>query len=86
MADPFEDHVPSLTSPGFDFYEIMPDDEAEIDPRPRAVRINIGGDLVAVNTSGAEVSFTVASGEVLAIRFKRIMATGTSAAGIVGIV
>lgn len=86
MADPFKDHSQSLTSPGFDFYEITPHDTAEIDPRPRAIRVNLGGDIVAVNAAGDEVAFTLVSGEVLDIRFRRIKATGTTASGIVGII
>jgi hypothetical protein len=76
----------NATAPA-DFYEaVTPSDTVELTHISRAIYVGTGGNLVAVRTTGAEVSFTaVPDGTMLPIRVKRIKATGTTATNIVSL-
>lgn len=83
--DWFEPSDHNLSAPARRAFAITPDNTNEIDPLPKAVRFNTAGTVAlrAVD-SAADVSLTVAAGEVLALRVSHIRATGTTATGIVG--
>lgn len=80
MADPFQYLSDTVSSPARKIFLITPHATNEIDPLPKAIRCNVAG-TVAVRTidSTADVSITMAAGEVLPIRAQYIRATGTTA-------
>ena len=87
MADTFANLSKGLGSPATDWFAITPDDNNDLAVRPRAIRVGIAGTITVVGDSrGSGVSFTVAAGEILPLRPLRVMATGTSAGEIRGLV
>lgn len=84
MTDTFHAYNPSLDSPAENHFEITPSDTADLPFRPRALRIDTGGTIVMRDDAQQDVSYTVADGEILAFRPWRVLATGTTATGIVG--
>lgn len=66
---------------------ITPNDSTDIDPKPcRAVYIGGAGNISLIPEGGSEaVTFAVIAGQVLPVRAKRIMATNTTATGIVAL-
>ena len=83
-TDRFSDRQEGLTSPASRHWPITPDDDNDCDPKPRAIRIGTGGNLVIRDEQNNDVTYVVADGEVLPFRPKRIMAAGTDADNIVG--
>jgi hypothetical protein len=79
-------HLP-IDGPAYNHAAITPSDTEELAVLPRAIRCNVGGDIVVTmpgaDGSDVDVTYTVADGEVLDIRPKKIKATGTDAEGIV---
>jgi len=85
MPDKFASHADGLTTPAQDFVAITPNDAADLADRPKALYIGGAGTLVLRNAAGASVAFAVQAGSVLPVRPNRVMATGTTATGIVGL-
>jgi hypothetical protein len=87
MTDRFADSTSGLDAPASHGFSVTPDDAADLAETTRALYVGTTGDIAVVLASGAMLSFgNVASGSVLPLRTKRVMATGTTAAGIVGLV
>lgn len=63
---------------------ITPNDSADLTEVPRAIRCNAAGDvkliLVGNPVDATGVVYTVAAGEVLDVRPRRVLATGTDVA------
>ena len=86
MKDRFSDHSTGLTSPAEDAVAITPDDEADLGQAPRALYVGGSGSLRAVLVSGNTVDFTdLKAGMVYPFRLRRILASGTTATGLVGL-
>ena len=64
---------------------VTPNDAVELFPIPKAIRVNGAGDLALRGRDGVAVTFAVAAGETLPLRPKVVLATGTTATGIVAL-
>lgn len=85
--DPFDAASDSLTAPARRTFAITPDDQAELSVVSKAIYVGIGGDVVLRTVdSDTDVTFAnVQNGTILDLRCLHVRATGTSAAGIVGL-
>lgn len=87
MADPFDDYIRTLESPASSGFAITPDDETDVTNTTRAIYVGSAGD-VAVILDDDETAITfggVSAGLILPVRVRRVLATGTTASGILGL-
>jgi hypothetical protein len=86
MLDPFRRHETSLTSPAERAEAIVPSDSTELSQATRAIYVGGTGDLRVRMLSGATVTFAnIQGGMSYPLRLRQIMATGTTATGLVGL-
>jgi hypothetical protein len=86
MTDSFRKHSRSLTSPPEHALAILPDDAGDLPQVTRALYVGVGGDLAVRMCGGEAVTFAgVAAGTLLPVRVSRVLASGTTAAGILGL-
>jgi hypothetical protein len=83
--DQFKDHAQSLESPATRLAEIVPSDTAPLAFVTRAVSVETAGHLQIVTAAGDTGRIFVAAGVPFPLRAARILATGTTATGIVGL-
>jgi hypothetical protein len=86
--DNFNDAADSLIAPARSVFVITSSDTASLPIATKAIYVGRGGDLVlrAVG-DGAAVRFTnVANGAILPIRVAAVLATGTTASDLVGLI
>ena len=83
--DMFAQIIPGFTSPAGSAAEVTPDDAADLAVPSRALHIGGGGDLVALMDGGQTATFKAEAGALLPIRVRRVLATGTTATGIVAL-
>lgn len=78
---------PLHTSAPENAFPIVPSDVDDIDAITRAVYVGSGGNMVVrMSGSGGNVTFrNIPSGALLPIRISRVLATGTTAADIIGL-
>ena len=88
MADQFSSHQAGLNSPATSAFAITPNDSADLAETTRAVYVGTGGNVTCIlaDDSSSVLFTTISSGTMLPIRVKKVLATGTTASGIVGIV
>jgi hypothetical protein len=87
MTDRFETTVASLNGPAVHAFPVTPDDATALPETTRALYVGSGGAVSAELQSGAVATFAaVAAGSVLPVRIVRVLATGTTASGLVGLV
>lgn len=87
MPDRFSTHSPALTSPATHGFAVTPSDSLDLAETTRALYVGSGGTLVLRLLSGQTVTLAgVSAGSVLPLRADRVLATGTTAANIVGLV
>ena len=84
MSDPYLLTQVGRTSPGVQHAAITPNDGADIPTIPRVLRIGGAGTIALRDRTGVDVTYTVTDGEVLLFSPARVLATGTTATGIVG--
>lgn len=84
MADAFEGYATGKSDPANYHFSITPNDSTDLANIPRALRIDGAGTVALHDQAGTAVTYTCAAGEVLSIRARRVLATGTTATGIVG--
>ena len=85
MNDVFEDHAQSLTSPVTAAETISPSDTTDLTQATRALYVGVGGELAVQMLSGDVVTLNnVQAGVLYPLRARRVMATGTTAAGLIG--
>lgn len=87
MADQFSGYSAGLSGPAANFAAVVPSDSTDLPNTCRSLYVGTGGS-VAVQPAGggAAVTFTnVPNGSVLPVRASRVMATGTTASGIVAL-
>ncbi len=65
------------------FRNITPDDTANLDHLPDGLYVSGAGTLTLLGVDNVQATLTVTAGSYHPLRPKRIMATGTSATGIV---
>ncbi len=86
MPDSFSGHASGQTSPAADAAAITPDDAQDLSAPTRAVYVGSAGALRVQMLSGAVVTLTaVQAGAVYPLRLRRVMATGTTAGGLVAL-
>lgn len=87
MTDRFAHTADSLSSPATHAFSITPADNANLPETTRALYVGGGGTLALRLQSGAEVTLAgVGQGTLLPLRADRVLATGTTASAIVGLV
>jgi hypothetical protein len=87
MADRFRNSSPSLAGPASDGFAVTPHDSNLLSETTRGLYVGGAGNIAAVMASGVSVTFSaVPAGTVLPVRLTRILATGTSATSMVGLV
>jgi len=87
MTDRFKDTSSGLSGPAFDAFAITPSDANDILEVTRALYIGGGGNITLITKGGTQTTFAgVSAGAILPIRTSRVMATGTSATNIVGMI
>ena len=65
---------------------LTPDDANELTIVTRSIMVNVGGDVVVIfNDDTTSVTLTLQAGVVYPFRVKQILATGTTATGIIGL-
>ena len=79
MSDPFAGYSEGLTSPADDHFAITPNDGVDLATVPRALYVNVAGTLVLHDKSGTAITYNVTAGQVLPLRVRRVLATGTTA-------
>ena len=83
--DQFKDHAQSLESPAMRLTTIVPNDDAVLAFVTRAVAVETAGHLQVVTAAGDSGRIYIAAGVPFPIRVVKVMATGTTATGIVGL-
>ncbi len=87
MPDRFASNIPSLTSPATHGFAVTPNDTLDLSEATRAIYVGAGGALAVRLLSGQTATFAgVAAGTILPLRADRVLATGTTAGSIVGLV
>ncbi|MEP4199312.1 MAG: hypothetical protein ABJL99_27110 [Aliishimia sp.] len=86
MKDDFESYTTSLTSPARDADPITPDDATDLNAVTRGIFVGASGNLQVQMLSGQTVTFNnVQAGVVYPLRVARVLATGTTAAGLIAL-
>lgn len=83
MTDIFKDHQSGLESPASRLAEIVPDDNAPLPFASRAIVAESPGHVHVTTVSGDTGRVFLSAGVPFPLRATRIMATGTTATGIV---
>ncbi|MCD7059664.1 spike base protein, RCAP_Rcc01079 family [Pelagibacterium xiamenense] len=87
MSTTFPGRTASMSGPAGDVFTITPDDAVDLAQTTRAIYVGVTGDLAVVAASGAQATFAgVPGGTVLPLRVARVLASGTSAGSLVGLV
>lgn len=86
MTDLFATRSPSLTSPAQDVFAITPSDAVDLAFATRAIRAAGAGNVVLITLAGQQRTCAFAAGETRAIRATRVLASGTTATGLEGMV
>lgn len=86
MKDEFESYATGLTGPARAADPITPDDANDLAVATRALYVGTAGSLQVRMVSGQTISFAnVQAGVVYPLRIAQVMATGTTAADLVGL-
>ena len=86
MTDNFENIRPALESPAEGVLEVTPDDGTDLTVVSRALFIGVAGDIAVQAKDGSTATFSnLIAGFILPIRATRVLATGTTASGIVAL-
>lgn len=87
MPDRYAQTAIALSSPATHAFPITPADLADLPETTRGIYVGGSGALALKMPSGAVVTFSgVPQGTVLRLRADRVLATGTTATGLVGLV
>nr|WP_272211963.1 hypothetical protein [Marinicella sp. W31]MDC2877854.1 hypothetical protein [Marinicella sp. W31] len=87
MTDRFATRNATPTSPAYSGFSITADDALPLEEVTRALYIGISGNLSATLISGETLTFeNLPSGFILPVRISHVLATGTTAGALVGLV
>ena len=85
MTDTFKTHSRGLTSPPEHAIAIVPSDAGTLANVTRALFVGVAGSVAVRMSGGGSVTLAnVPAGTLLPIRVDRVLATGTTAGGILG--
>lgn len=86
MKDEFDEYKTGLTSPAREAAEITPDDATDLAVPTRAIFVGEVGNLAVQMLSGQTVTFSnMQAGIIYPLRVARVLATGTTATGLLGL-
>ena len=87
MADRYEGFARSIVGPARSGFAVAPDDATPLAAVSRAIYVGTGGDLVVVLADDADpvTLAAVPSGMLLPVRVRKVLATGTTADGLVAL-
>ena len=86
-TDRFQGVPSGIDGPGDDAFAVTPSDGAAFAVAARSLYVGTSGDVTLITRAGASIKFTaVPAGAILPVRCVQVMATGTTASNIVGIV
>ncbi|KIC45463.1 hypothetical protein RA29_20700 [Tateyamaria sp. ANG-S1] len=86
MNDEFKNHATGLSAPARDAEPIIPDDAIDLSVATRALYIGEAGSVQLRMVSGQDVTLAnVQAGVIYPLRIARVMATGTTASGLVAL-
>lgn len=86
MADEFSSYRGGITAPASHGATLVPSDSTMLTRSTRAIFVGTAGDLAVRLVSGDEVVLTNAiAGMVYPLRVTHVLATGTTASGLVGL-
>ena len=87
ILDIFQDHHNGLTGPICGGFDVTPDDGSDLATMTRGVMVSSAGDVAVVLKNGDAITLPgLAPGVIYPIRIARVLATGTTAAGIKGLI
>lgn len=86
MADEFSSYRGGITAPASHGAALVPSDSTALGRSTRAIYVGTAGDLAVRLVSGDEVTLTsVIAGMIYPVRVTHVLATGTTAGGLVGL-
>ncbi len=86
MPDPFDSHASTLTSPARSAQAITPSDSAALAQVTRGLYVGQSGSVRVKMASGDLVTFAgMQGGMAYPLRVAQVLATGTTATGLVGL-
>lgn len=85
MKDPFLNQTPGLESPAARLASVTPNDAADLAFPTRAIAVGAEGFVQLITIMGDTGRVFIVPGAPFPIRARRILATGTTASGIVGL-
>lgn len=84
--DSFKEYPVTPNSPIRDAAGVTPDDAIDLAEVTRALYVGVAGDIALITAGGQSVVFqAVPAGSLLPLRTSRILATGTTAGGIMAL-
>ncbi|MGJ8543871.1 MAG: spike base protein, RCAP_Rcc01079 family [Sulfitobacter sp.] len=87
IADSFSEYSPGLSSPVQGGFDITADDAVDLPQVTRAVMVTGAGDVTALFKNGDTLSLAgLVPGVIYPLRVMRVLATGTTATGLKGLV
>ena len=87
INDPFASHAQSLNGPVTGGFDVTPDDTTDLAPLPRALMVSTVGDVAVRFPDGSDMILPgLSPGVIYPLRAARVLATGTTATGLKGLV
>lgn len=87
MLDRYEGIAPVSNGPAIDAFDIAPNDSTDLPEVTRALFVGQGGTIAAVTQEGTTITLNnVTTGAILPLRVSRVLASGTTALSLVGLV
>ena len=87
ISDPFHSHYSGLSSPVCGGFDIMPDDTADLNQLTRGLMVSTAGDVSVILKNGDPLTLTgLTPGVIYPVRLVRVLATGTTATGLKGLI
>jgi hypothetical protein len=71
--------------PAIRWRAVAPNDVAVIDPMPRALFVGVGGTLALEDRTGEVLSWPASDKQFLPLSPRRVLATGTTATGLIAL-
>lgn len=78
MSDIHHGTASTLGDPGELHYQIAPNNNTPLNPRPRSIYCRVAGDIVIEDRRGVALTYTMAAGDILPFRGHIVRVTGTS--------
>ena len=82
MTNPFENRATSLSGPATDLMPVTPNDATDLTSVAVSLYVETGGTVAFVSVAGQSRTVTLPDNAILPVGISRVLATGTTAAGI----